>query len=177
MMLLLLHLILPAALVARSFGATQIRHSSQGESDSYGDLALINVPAKFQRAVELLPLINATSRPQDVKLLRVALLEAAQLLDIFVFAYPNDTTYSSDAAPERSENEDAATVVQKQHEAKTLTNGKGSNDVWFTARLNLNDGYEVLGDFQDLAHRCGLHELAWACKGWQRIRKQESMHL
>eukprot|EP00696_Hemimastix_kukwesjijk_P012874 gnl/Hemi2/26193_TR8790_c0_g1_i1.p1 gnl/Hemi2/26193_TR8790_c0_g1~~gnl/Hemi2/26193_TR8790_c0_g1_i1.p1 ORF type:complete len:336 (+),score=125.83 gnl/Hemi2/26193_TR8790_c0_g1_i1:138-1145(+) len=93
--------------------------ASRREDPSYGDLAAQTIPPLLSKALGLLPTLNATTLPQDVSSLRKAILYAREMLDIFVFSYPNST------------------------------NG---TDVWRMVRKDLDIGYTLIGDFQDLNH-------------------------
>lgn len=56
---------------------------------SYWELARDTVGPSLLRALTLLPsILKQDSCPDDVKTLRVALLESRELLDVFSFAYP-----------------------------------------------------------------------------------------
>jgi len=66
--------------------------------------------------------MNATTLPTDVKTLRKALLYCRDMLDIFVYSFPNETEVGS----------------------KTL-------DVWIKIRGDFDVGYTTIGNLQDLA--------------------------
>lgn len=89
---------------------------------SYGQLAREYVPKQYARVLDLLPNLTSTTLPSEVKELRVSLLQIRNLLDVFVFAYPPG------------------------HKNKT------GRDLWYRTRRCFDEGYEVLGKFQDLAH-------------------------
>jgi len=61
--------------------------------------------------------------PSDVKVLRKSLLACRDMIDIFSFAYPNSTKVS----------------------------GK-KRDVWYKIREDFDQGYTLVGNFQDLNH-------------------------
>ena len=103
---------------------------------SYCELAAASLPAQFQIAVSLLK-VDGRTKPDDVAVLRKSLLHVRDLVDVFSFAYPNTTNVT------------ASTPVLKPAAA----GGSRSNDPLLLLRDDLDAGYTVLGDFQDLAHR------------------------
>jgi len=90
--------------------------------------------------------------PTDVKTLRKALLYCRDMLDIFVYAYPNETQV-----------------------------GTKVKDVWVQIRGDYNDGYTTIGDFQDLAHsgvnytKKQLEKLRDACLQWKSGFQQNQL--
>jgi len=97
--------------------------SAWSANPSYNDLATQYVPSLYTTSVNLLPSMNSSTMPTDVKTLRKALLYCRDMLDIFAYAYPNNTEIGS----------------------KTM-------DIWVDIRGDFNDGYTIIGNFQDLAH-------------------------
>jgi len=91
---------------------------------SYGELALQNVAKSFVDAVGALPILNDTAQPDSVKPMRKSLLLARNGLDVFVFAYPGA---------------DLANKKPRQ------------GDVFSYLRDDLDVGYTLVGNFQDLS--------------------------
>jgi len=119
---------------------------------SYGQLAIQEVPPLYKTSINLLPQMNETTMPTDVKTLRKALLYCRDMLDIFVYAYPNETQV-----------------------------GTKVKDVWVQIRGDYNDGYTTIGDFQDLAHsgvnytKKQLEKLRDACLQWKSGFQQNQL--
>jgi len=90
---------------------------------SYGQLAQIMAPPAYRNILQYLPEFNKHTTPGQVETLRKSILVARDYLDIFVFAYPN------------------MSIVDQS-----------SEDQWKILRDTLDDGYEIIGDFQDLNH-------------------------
>eukprot|EP00198_Chlamydomonas_reinhardtii_P013099 XP_001702436.1 predicted protein [Chlamydomonas reinhardtii] len=153
--------------------------------DSYADLAARVVPAKLRQALKLLPCLTADTGPGEVKPLRVSLLEAREQLDVFSFAFPNRIR---DAEPLASAEvlttwgrvkaaigELLRAIVDwiNKHVIDTGVRGLG-RDLWLDMRADLDEGYEVLGDFQDLDHslveynQTDMEVKRAVCLDWQR---------
>jgi len=90
---------------------------------SYGQLAQIMAPPAYHNILQYLPEFNKHTTPGQVETLRRTIRTARDYLDIFVFAYPN------------------ISIVDES-----------SEDQWKILRNTLDDGYEIIGDFQDLNH-------------------------
>jgi hypothetical protein len=71
--------------------------------------------------LHILPTLTEQSLPAGVRALRHNISDVRNILDIFVFAFPNST-------------------------------GSHGSDVWPKLRRDLDDGYTLIGDFQDLDH-------------------------
>jgi len=96
---------------------------------SYGELARTYIPDKWNTAMGYMSQFTETVSPGDsiVKSLRKSLLYTRDLLDIFVYAYPNTTSKAIAEEP--------------------LIKG---TDAWVKLRDDLDEGYTALGEFQDL---------------------------
>jgi len=118
---------------------------------SYGELAKQTVPTKYEAAVNLLTSLTDSSMPEDgsIKELRKSLLYSRDMLDIFAYAYPNET------------------VV-----------GKKRKDVWLKLRGDLDDGYTTIGSFKDLAGVSyttkELNKRRNACLQWRSDFQQDA---
>lgn len=95
---------------------------------TYIELAASIVPLQFQSCLTQLNL-DSNIVPDGVKPLRSNLLHARDLIDIFSFAFPPVPCHAS-----------------------TCTSRP--QDLLLSIRNDLDEGYTLLGDFQDLAHRC-----------------------
>lgn len=121
---------------------------------TFAELARSLVPVQFDFALTFLESLNATTRPDGVKPLRINLLYARELLDMFSFAYPNVTAANSGVI---------VLDIQAQRHA----------DILLQVRDDLNEGYEQLGAFQDLAHslvkynETDVEEYRAVCLNWQ----------
>jgi hypothetical protein len=89
--------------------------------ENYGELAQANAPVYYKKMMATLESLTNTSTPDSVRAVRHNISDVRNLLDIFAFAFPNNT-------------------------------GPKGKDVWPKLRGDLDDGYTVIGDFQDLAH-------------------------
>lgn len=133
-----LALLLPLALFLGS--ARAIAFGTESEP-SYPDLAAATVPAAYMKAITLLPkMLNESTGPGDVKTLRVSLLEARELLDVFSYLY--GPVYLAPKLTPAKDEWRASIPDQADLESH------GSKDVWRWLRKDLDEGYEVLGDFQ-----------------------------
>lgn len=132
--------------LARLGAIAAMRRRRVPASCSYGELAAATLPAALDATLELLPALNTTTRSQDVKPLRLSVLDAKNLLDVMVFAYP--TEWCPPLQP------------------KPL-------DVWRLARGVLDEGYETLGTLQDLSHSGVAYNTSdearavLGCLGWK----------
>mmetsp|Transcript_9653 Transcript_9653/g.23968 ORF Transcript_9653/g.23968 Transcript_9653/m.23968 type:complete len:415 (-) Transcript_9653:442-1686(-) len=108
--------------------------------ESYWDLAEQTCGPAVYKAIQLLPtILTKDSGPGDVKQLRFALLEARELLDIFSFAFSLPTRTSDDMGAWEADASNQPELAR-------------AKDIWLKLRHDLDEGYEVIGDFQDLAH-------------------------
>ncbi len=138
---------------------------------SFGDLASMMVPIYFQTTVDMCistidPLNNNTIdiMPDEVFVLRKTILKTRDLLDIFSPVYPRKVRLLGHEKKDKKKKKDKQTNEGKKK-------GKGKNrsqseevmhkmrmnhhsvvDVWKILRRFLDDGYTLIGDFQDLAH-------------------------
>jgi len=87
-------------------------------------MALSYVAGAFNKGLGLLSSLDKKSMPDNVKPFRKSLLSARNGLDIFAYAYPETS------------------MKEKK--------GKGDSDVFRLLRKDLNDGYTLVGNFQDL---------------------------
>ena len=112
---------------------------------------------------QLSALDMANVRPDGVKSLRVDILAARELIDIFIWAYPNSTSQPT----------------MKQGSKKVTTSSarrvlhKSRDELILAIRSQLDAGYESLGNFQDLAHSLVAYnesdviEARSACLSWR----------
>jgi len=111
--------------------------------DNFGDLAIQKTPAYYRKMLLILPSLTEESMPDSVRALRHNISDVRNLLDIFAFAFPNNT-------------------------------GPANTDVWPKLRGDLDAGYTLIGDFQDLDHsgvnytRHDLEERLHKCLAWKK---------
>mmetsp|Transcript_33104 Transcript_33104/g.67610 ORF Transcript_33104/g.67610 Transcript_33104/m.67610 type:complete len:622 (-) Transcript_33104:2235-4100(-) len=132
---------------------------------SFGELASIMVPIYFQTTVDLCvatiaPNSNNTIdvMPDEVFVLRKTILKTRDLLDVFAPVYPRklrllghekkgkkkDKKKDGGKGKHRSQSEEALHKMRMNHHSVV--------DVWKILRRFLDDGYMLIGDFQDLSH-------------------------
>lgn len=148
----------------RAYALTASDYTSHSPS-SYGELAAESVIGQWNKAMYLLSSLDmANARPDGVKDLRVSLLAARELIDMFIFAYPNATCQPSASLLHIESATDAA---------RRLLVGKKHKEMILVIRSELDAGYETLGNFQDLAHSLVAYnesdviEARAACLAWR----------
>lgn len=90
-------------------------------SITFGELAQQMLPCYYSKMMSGLAVITDDVMPDQIYSERKAILEARDLMDVFSPVYPPSTSSASD-----------------------------DDDMWMVLRSYLDDGYTVLGDFQDL---------------------------
>lgn len=149
-------LLISATLVAGSHASqpsTLHQATDPDHEPSYAALAQQLVPQQFNTALSLLLTLNASSRPDGVKPLRINLLYARELLDIFSYTYPNASATGNSLQQDSAAGRTADAALPEPDPASNKHRPK-HRDMYLAIRDDLNHGYEVLGGFQDLAHRC-----------------------
>jgi hypothetical protein len=91
--------------------------------------------------------LNETMLPDDVHDVRKLSLKFRNLLDIFSPVYPS-TAWPRLPGVGKS----AAAIDESTNNSKKNEKRKNDADVWDQIRGQIDDGYTVMGDFQDLAH-------------------------
>lgn len=132
---------------------------------SFGDLASMMVPIYFQAAVDMCistidPLNNNTIdiMPDEVFVLRKTILKTRDLLDIFSPVYPKKVRLLGHEKKDKQKNggKEKRKGKNRSHSEEVLhkmrMNHHSVVDVWKILRRFLDDGYMLIGDFQDLAH-------------------------
>jgi len=132
------------------------------QSPTYADLALALTPLQFSFAITQMRYLDDMSQPDDVKNFRMNLLYAREAIDIFAYAYPrqNANEAGSKISSLASKGSDTRTWHNKRSLMSltdtTTTSAQNivehDDDLLLVIRRDLDEGYEVLGNFQDLAH-------------------------
>jgi CHAD domain-containing protein len=156
-------------------------------SIKFGELASVMVPIYFQHTVDLcvatiVPSNNTSGSdgrnnptsvmPDEVFVLRKTILKTRDLFDVFASVYPrklrllgqykegeqeNDAEWGEKKMGkgkrhhERDESEEALHKMKKNHHSVV--------DIWKIVRRFLDDGYMLIGDFQDLSHANVMYSL------------------
>lgn len=123
---------------------------------TYAELANDRTPSAYQQALGLVDLLTPRVGPGEVKALRVSVLHARELLDIFAYAYPPSVPQRSQELQmdptrcrERKGACDIAVLRSAQLDAVFAAANLGrQHDVWQSMRDDLEEGYRLLGDFQ-----------------------------
>lgn len=104
---------------------------------SFSQLAVNEIGPEWPKLQPALAVINATLLPNNTGLhdTRKTVLLIRNLLDVFAPTYPNSTHQHKHTHSKH------ATHAQTKH-----------IDLWALLRKDLDDGYTLLGNFQDLAH-------------------------
>jgi hypothetical protein len=140
---------------------------------SFGGLASIMVPIYFQNTVDLciatiVPSNNNTSdgtnyptsvMPDEVFVLRKNILKTRDLLDVFAPVYPRKLRLlGHEKKDEKKVNKNGGEKGKgkrdrsEEERHKMRMNHHSVVDVWKMLRRFLDDGYMLIGDFQDLSH-------------------------
>jgi len=114
-----------AALITLLLVVVAVRGQANQTNLTYGELGATIVLPNWNASVGLLPLLNSTSQPDSVKPMRKSLLYARNGLDIFVYAFPVVAPWNAKA-----------------------------QELFELVRGDLNNGYTLVGNFQDLQ---GVH--------------------
>ena len=138
--------------------------SSIPTDTTFGDLASMIVPTYFQNTVDLcISTITTANKnntvdvmPDGVFVVRRAILRTRDLLDVFSPVYPKKTRllgdekkqHTKDAGRKRKNGAKRSESDEELH--KTRMNHHSVVDVWKKLRRFLNDGYTLIGDFEDL---------------------------
>ena len=145
---------------------------------SFGELASVMVPIFFQTTVDLcvstiVPSNNTriyptSVMPDEVFVLRKTMLKTRDLLDVFAPVYPRklrllghekkdekkDKTHggkvNAHGGEKKGEGKNRSQSEEILH--KMRMNHHSVVDVWKILRRFLDDGYMLIGDFQDLSH-------------------------
>jgi len=102
--------------------AVRLPVRAKAASPTFGQLAAASAAGKWNTMVTLFPNLSNTTLPNNTALdpLRAAVMDIRDVLDIFPFCYP------------------------------TPAPGSNATDVWKSLRDDLNDGYTLIGDYEDL---------------------------
>ncbi|GAX84254.1 hypothetical protein CEUSTIGMA_g11677.t1 [Chlamydomonas eustigma] len=156
---------------------------SYSEAPTYADLALALTPLQFTFAITQMRYVDDETQPDGVKSLRMNLLYAREAIDIFAYAYPRQNVieakrkllgYNDDKPDTRLLIKRGNLIDLKQATSSVATNLENTDDLLLVIRRDLDEGYEVLGDFQDLAHSLVHYEvsdvelLRSKCLVWQQ---------
>jgi len=104
-----------------------VHASNPQDKLSYGQLANSSIPPKYFSLLVDLPSLNSSTQPWAVHTLRKDIGFFRDLLDMFVYAFDNCSSSPS------AKNDDCT-------------------DYWALLRKDVNDGYTLIGNYQDLNH-------------------------
>ena len=106
-------------------------------NQSYPELASSMLPRALNLSLFLIGDLSPRTLPTGVKPMRISLLRTRELIDLFIFAYPNH---------------DPRSIVGSNHLSLSGLEHHDNDDLLTALRRDLDQGYEALGLFQDLAH-------------------------
>lgn len=125
---------------------------------TFRQLAQSMMPEWYESMILELDIFTPTVQPGDVYRVRKILLKTRDLWDVFSLTYPNQTTR----------------VVSKATPSRSSSNNNADNsyshavDFWYLIRRQLNAGYTVVGEFQDLENS----HIRYKSKDMQKRRKK-----